>query len=418
MSKLSIVLISDSKERELNYLRHLKKVLISELNADVTIIGSLSEIQRIYYLLSNLQPQVVIMSQVFEQSCQDLAQYVRNSCSQLVIIPCELRVSLAYKLLVENKSISLNDHLDWIFLPGDRLKVLFDKTNIEKRKMFITGSPKIDIGILQAKNSQLSKKKFCSINKIRARNKNVFFFTSFIQTSLDFLRQDKLYSNQMQYNIEFNKEVAVVSSIYESEILYFANHHPELNIVIKPHPLEKTNYRKLKQQAKNNNVYIIWGAIENFYRSIDLAVHWLSTVALECWINGIPVIEFFPGKYDELLQDFKSGHPVVRSAAELEKAIKKYLQQKLESKYLEVQKKYLKDVFFKTDGKSAYRIAKLLKQKLPTKITPHFSRRTSVTFTLFVWLEKAFGQVIPRRILSYIDRSYQVEYAINNLVFE
>src|SRR5690349_17048950 len=129
--KKKIVLICDNVVRELAALELLKKALKSVLGADVTIVGSLGEVQRIYYLLYKLKPNIVFISQNQEDITRDIIKYLKTSGAIVCILPMELAYSRSNLSWFYNKRLSYRDYGDYFFLPGPQsFKDVVHYTNI------------------------------------------------------------------------------------------------------------------------------------------------------------------------------------------------------------------------------------------------------------------------------------------------
>lgn len=189
---------------------------------------------------------------------------------------------------------------------------------------------------------------------------------------------------------------------------------PQYNIVHKSHPLEKINFSSFVQQK---NLYSIQNtSLEECMQSIDLAIHWGSTVATECWIKKIPTIQYIPIQgYDEFLSEFSQGNPVVRTYKDLMYSIKQYIQSPIDEQYLHFQKAYLLSNYYKLDGNSAKRISHIIHQVCnQKKYHLKYFRNFPLYYYFFYVLEIIFGISISRKLISLILRHYNSSYAINN----
>ncbi|PIY79906.1 MAG: hypothetical protein COY81_00240 [Candidatus Pacebacteria bacterium CG_4_10_14_0_8_um_filter_43_12] len=412
--RLRIVLFSDNKDRELQSLLLVKKALEKKLKASVFIFGSLAERQRMLLALEQTQPHLVVISQVFEKSCRELASYAKQSGAIVVILPCEIRASKAYSYLVKNKLLSYRQLVDYLFIPGKSLQALFNQTDIPVKQIFLVGSPKIDV-VLQKTNKRMSRKSFCDLFSIPHADQNIFFFPSFLTSQEAFLRQDVLFSNQLHFQRTFNHCVKSSREAYQRMLLKVADDFPNCSIIVKPHPLEKTNYTTLTNCK--NNLFLVQAPIEHCLDSIDLAVHWMSTVAIECWLHQIKVIEYFPiKKYQSLLPDFSPGNPVVFNYRDLKSNINNYLLHPIPLAMKQFQQKYLKDNYFSLDGCSATRIAVILQSKITDLPQLNYRPKVSIVIRILFALERIVGIRLSRKMLLLIKPNFQVDYAINNYV--
>lgn len=402
-----IVILLDNKNRELEYLFKLHKHIKSKFVCEAYIIGSISDISLTLHKVNQIQPHLLIISQVFENSCRQIAKQVKDAGGYVAILPSEVRYSEAYEHLVKS-SLDFDNLVSVLFMPGSTLTNLFGKTDINKKKFIITGSPKIDLSFSK---KTISRKELLNKYSIPRGSKNIFIFTSFLETDLDYMKNDPLFSNHLSFKSEFNTAVLLTRKIYMNMIHTLAKEFPSYNIIIKPHPLEKTKY-----DFENRNVYLIEDeTIHDCFNSIDLAIHWSSTVAIECWIKNIPTLQFFPKVLKtSTLSDFSYGNPVFYSTDTLIDGVNKYLKKPIEKKYVEFQKKYLLKTFYKTDGNSFERIACCISFLLKNIPTVHYSKISKLSIRIAYIMELLFGVVISRFLIKLIYIKFDFIYSIKN----
>lgn len=418
-SKYKIVLICMDIHRELPMLKFFKKELEDTLNADVWIIGSLADVQKTFYLLSQIKPEMVFISQIVEKVCRDIARYVRNSGGILCVLPIELTYVNIDTYGFKNRRQLYDKYVDYYFLPGQKMyKDILKASDINKNKMFITGTPRIDLYINKNVQKTPSRREFCVKYNIPTNRKNIFIFTSFVTFPADYIRNEKAYKGSVNRVLKMNKEVSETRDIFVRDIKNICVDFPKYNIILKPHPLEDHIFYKeinLKNLYKINKV-----SFNDTVNSIDLAVHWCSTVATECWVNNIKTIQYIPTvRHKGLLTDFNGENPVYNNYLDLKKGISKYLDHHLEKKYLFSQKKYLQFWYYKTDGFSVRRISTKIKKILQSN--PHavlnYTSADSKMMHMFIILEKILGIKLSRRIVTLVKKDYNWRYAADNYVF-
>jgi surface carbohydrate biosynthesis protein len=404
---LRIVLLLDNKNRELAFLELVKEQLEHLLGAKVSIVGSIAEYQYVRYQLSVIKPHLVFISQIFEQSCRQLAEYARKSGSLVAILPNEVRSSMAYEKLVSS-GLSLNSLADYAFMPGRELLDVFSQSDLPARKLYITGTPKIDLAL---RDKGLLRNEFAAKYNLDASKKNLFIFTSFVQTNLEYLKNDVLFSKQLVFKQSFNRCVDVTRKAYYHLVIDLVTQFAEYNIIIKPHPLEPSN-QLIKVPGSHT---ITQATISDCFDSIDLAIHWTSTVALECWLHDIPVLEYFPTpKQSRFLPNFTDGNPLYFEQAQLINGIRKYTTKPLEKKYIEYQEKYLRHAFFQLDGKSTQRIATILQKTIHTQPKVNYQLSLNLSLRLLLAVENLIGHTATRTLLKVLNPNFQAKYAIEN----
>lgn len=419
-SNLKILLLCDSKQRELPSLRLLKKKLVEILGARVFIVGSLADNQRMFYKINKIRPDVVVISQIQEKIVRDIASYVKRSGGVVCVVPAEITYSDAYIGWVFNKELSCDDYVDFYFLPGNKMHSDIKKyTDISHKKLFVTGSPKMDIHSNKS-IKLMSRNEFCRKNLISENKQNIFIFTSFFtnQSSRKRIENDSYFKEHLNRKKRLRFDEAMIKSKkkYIDTIKKLCKRYPNYNFILKPHPrADDTDYK----QIDSNNFFLIQNQqFLDTVKSIDLAIHWNSTVSTECWKYGIKTIQYFPIKsYSEFISAFYKGNPIYYDFESLCVGIHKYLNNQLSKKQLSFQNKYFSDWYFKTDGKSSERIAKILLKNVDKKeIEVSYDAKPSILYSLFHFLEKILGVSITRKIIKIFDNDYEAKYSIENYV--
>jgi len=419
MRKKRIVIICGYKSRELQALLLLKKELELSSNAEVSIIGGISEIQRMYYLLYKIQPDVVFISQVVETVCRKLANYVLISGGLLYVLPAEITIISAIEQLLLNPAIKYDKYLSRIFIPGVRYAQLLKKSDINKNKITIVGSPKIDCLLEEENATFMSKKQLCLAEKLDIDKKNLFIFTSFVKADEKYLRSDKSLNSSVKKMLESNICVELTLSNYIRTIKKLSLDFPNWNIIIKPHPLEEASI--YMTALKDSSVTVIANkSLYDVIKSVDLAIHWSSTVSSECWVRNIKTLQYAPyKKYNNFLTENRLGNPLLHSYAQLKSAIKKYAVQSLEQKYLDFQTNYLKNNFFMLDGKSCKRISSIVTSDLNKKRkNVLFRSNYHFAIPILLFMQKLFGISISRKLLYLFSRNFSFRSAVENYVYE
>lgn len=415
--KLKIVLICDQVQRELPALQLLKKQLLKD-HFSVSIIGSLAEINRMYFLLHKIKPDIVFISQIQEKITRDIAQYVKNSGGKICVLPMELSYSRANLFWLYNQRLNYDDLIDYYLLPGEQFRTDLNKfTDIDTKKMFTVGSPKMDLLFIKNEKSFLNREKFCQKYNIPLAKKNIFIYTTFIASTIDYIKKEDAFKGNVKATLRIYKCIEETKKIFLKDIERLCLDFPDCNIILKPHPLERVDdYLNIN----HDNFYLIQKELFNdTVKSIDLAIHWNSTVATECWIQGKKTIQYAPvSKYKDLLSEFKTGNPVCQNYDELKLAIDKYLKSKMDKKYVSFQRNYLKLWYYCLDGKSAKRISNILNNIVKYNLPKQYFKNYPSAFILFLFLDKILGPSVVRTLVKLFKKNYQRQYALENYVLD
>lgn len=412
LKTLRIALICNNLVRELATLKSVKKELEKQLNAEVKIIGSLAEIQRTYFSLYRFSPHVVFLSQLQEKCCRDIASYVKQSGGMVVVMPEEITPAKVVESLILNPDFTYNDLVDLVCLPGKVMEKFFKKTDITHSKIKITGAPKIDI---ERQEQGLSRTAFAARCNIDPKKKNVFIFTSFPQTGMEYFKTDECFTGNLPLIRKIQRVLKDTRQEYLENLPRICAELSDYTVILKPHPLEDMNIYKTISAP---NLHLITGvSMVDCVRSIDVAIHWNSTVSTSCWLHGVPTLQYSPiKKHDWLLSGFTKGNPLLSDSKELVLQVKKYIAGKtsLPKKYLDAQQDYFRNNFFKVDGKSAQRIALLNKQVVDQReFELQYIQPVSSVWYLIEIIEKIVGVKTTRRLMTFLF-PYNWRYATEN----
>ena len=409
--KLRIVLICDNKYREFEYLLLVKKELQKTLHADVYIIGSLAEQQRMFFLLYGIKPHFVFLQQIVEQCCRDIAQYVVSSGGKVAILPSEVTMNTSLEALFINPAQRYNDMAQYFLLPGERMAAAFRKNGIDKKKIHIVGAPKMDLHLLHNGMSRYDFQKKYALN---IKKKNLFIFTSFSENSQDYIHKDSGFKNFRNETIAYYEHVKKMKQAYKKMLTQLPSDFKNYNIILKPHPLEKAHfYTGIKK------ITLVHETVTDCLNSIDLAIHWNSTVAVECWIRNIRTIQYDPNKNHTWLSEFKTGNPVCSTYTELRKAIEKFSEKGFFNTYVSKRKAYIRNNFYAVDGKSPERICKALKKDVTLFAYDQLHYRRNFNYGVYVFdiLDRIIGITLSRKIINMLFPKFNSVYATENYTY-
>lgn len=411
---IRVGLICNNATRELATFISLKHEFENSLGARVKIIGSIAEIQRTLHSLFIFKPHVVFISQLQEDSCRTIARYVKKSGALLIILPEEITPARVVTSIVVNPKLKYDHLVDLVLLPGRIMYNMFLKTDIDVSKLFITGAPKMDVEYRQKGRSRSELTKLLHLD---SKKKNVFIFTSFAHSAnIEYYRGNKCFSGSMRLIIKIQKVIRDTRLSYLEVLPKICNQFPQYNIVLKPHPLEDLSYYR---QLKAPNLVISSRlSMQDCFPSIDLAIHWNSTIATSSWLHKIPTLQYSPLKvHDWLLSDFTRGNPLVHSYHKLFQLIERYIEKPgtYPHKHLLFQEGYLSENFFKIDGRSQHRIVKQTSKLLKEcKIRVNYEPQFNPVWYIMMFFEKLFGVLLSRRLAAVMIRNYNWRYAVDN----
>lgn len=417
MKRIKIVIFCGYRIRELDALLLLKQALEQHLSAEVYILGGLSELQKMYYYLHAIQPDVVFISQVLEKACRKLALYTLNAGALLYVVPAEITVITIIEDLLLNPKVSYDQLITKYLIPGRRYQQLLTHTDVKHSKIKIVGSPKIDCLVQEAGGQFLSRDQFCEKYDLDQTKKNIFIFTSFVMANPQYLKADSCFDATYSKMMESNRCIVQTKARYVHVIEALVKELPEYNFILKPHPLEDP--QPFEAIAQRNFRLVTQVPFYACVNSIDLAIHWSSTVCPECWIKDIPTLQFAPfKKYDSFLSECHPGNPVLRTKQQLKQAIQKYLWVPQEEHYKKFQQEYLQNNFYKLDGQSVIRIAQEVSHDCRLRSSQsNFTARYSWLVVVVLGLERSIGVPLTQWLMSIVLPGYDAKNAIENQVY-
>lgn len=199
------------------------------------------------------------------------------------------------------------EKIDHIFLLNERQrKLLKENYNIEEKNISVTGYPRIEFLHLlkEAKENEIVKELNSKYGKF------IFFPTSFASSNHVMGHYGFKYSFEQatkklnkQQNEFFEGLVSLsefVQQQYEDLLCKISSDFPEINIILRPHPSENSNYwRRKYKKFKNVIVDFSYPAIY-YIKACEVVIQYNSTVAIESNILGKPCIQFDPQLPEDL----------------------------------------------------------------------------------------------------------------------
>jgi surface carbohydrate biosynthesis protein len=183
---------------------------------------------------------------------------------------------------VSQTSIDLSD---LIFLWGKNQEQVIRKNYAVTNKLFITGSPRIDIWrpefipLYQTKIHELQKRYG---NYILVVSNWGFSYTDKIHG----LDPHKVYAGDLKSHIRSN---------FISLISELSNALPERTLVVRPHPVDLPEYWEKVEKKFPKNVKVIYeGPISPWIHSASAVIHNDCTTGLEAWVGKASVFAYYP----------------------------------------------------------------------------------------------------------------------------
>jgi len=242
------------------------------------------------------------------------------------------------------------DGVEWKFLSTNKVAVWgkssrdeLIKHGVNKDKIVITGSPRHDSGTTKDKKSLRILKQKYNINK----DKIVILFASTYTDKSHYIFSDPNVLNNMK------------KSIFDIAIL-----HPNILLLVKPHPVE--NIAETKALVKNfENIFFV-DKTENIIDLIHLSDSFISfgsTSTIDALIaNKLSICPIFPGWPFSRIIDESGVVLVPKSKDELGKIFNQFTKNKklFNAGKSKINKNFIDSFVHKVDGNSAERVKNLI----------------------------------------------------------
>ena len=225
---------------------------------------------------------------------------------------------------------------------------------------------------------------------------------------------------------EVHKNIQIVRDLTKLMIRHIVCKHPEVNLVIKPHPNEDIVYwQDLVNLLPNNNVHLSLGEpIDHLLRVSDLNIaHNACTTTFESLLSGVPAVEIHTDKSINLFKADRLNLPtyVIKTVDELDHVIKKELyrgdgDKKENGEQSEELKDYISNYFYKCDGLRCYEHARAITDFVEDSVeeVPYYGKFI-VNNPKFVvkYLKSRVKRYVFRPIKTYVGKVSERQEALD-----
>lgn len=419
---VDVLIYAGSKIRELEGCVYLK-LLLEEYGLNSKIASLMTE----YTAIRKYIPRMVVIPQMIEPKIFKWAKLAKKMGCFVVVNPAEgtfgsgMEKPSAWGNFREYDQI-----IDMYFAWGKAHEDLLLKyTNLKNDKIKIIGPPRFDLYFPPQNRIFPSRSEFNTILNIENEAfKNILIALNFINADKTMVELKKAYSYLEDWsryidvcNFEKIHRDKILSAVFKISKLY-----PDINFIIRPHPLEKREmYKSFIRKCNQKNICMspdtsIYAVLKN----TDILVNVCSTVSTEAWLIGLPTLSTIFDeniKYDSY---FMKGNQIVCSYDELVDLIDYYIKGgKIPEDILKNRKEYLEYWYNSTNGHASEQCAKEIFDFLRTHnnrpksmISYDILKEDSVNF-----VKKIFG-LGPQHPLRYIAKhDEKMIYECNKNVF-
>ncbi|MDB4124770.1 hypothetical protein N9579_06130 [Schleiferiaceae bacterium] len=365
MAKVDIILYYDSYVREYDSLIRLKSEL-KRLNISAVILPN--HFMRYYYSLK-FRPKLVVLP--FFYNVRDGNFRIQKNLNDPLFL--NLHSEQIFNddsralLLPQDQPAKDVFHAVW----GDRFRRALLEAGVADNLINITGNIRNDL-----------------IDKVKStyRIDTVLFPSSFGMTMMP----DQYIADvvKMLGPTAFKEQLDFMAKsriIFFKNILRLAEEHKHVHFILRPHPhvdlskFESTFIADCACQELPSNCRIEReGSIHEFIKGGDVVLAWHSTTALEAALSNRRVVIHAPLKFPmNMSMDYFDYFSIVETYEELDKALFS------SDKNNKMVNKYISDVYFEIDGKSARRMANYI-ESLIVDFEDYPRRSVNLMFHYFI----------------------------------
>jgi len=421
-NKVDVLIYVDSKIRELEGGVYLN-LLLRKHGLNSRIASFRTE----YTAIKKYTSRLVILPQINEPKIFGLAKLAKKMGCFVAVNPSEGTFGSS----MENPSAwgnfrEYDQILDVYFAWGKAHEDLLLKyTNLKNDKIKIIGPPRFDLYFPPQNRIFSSRCEFNTILNIENKaSKNVLVALNFVNADKTITEIKRSYS----YVLHGNNFIDICNSekIHRDKILSavfkISKLYPDVNFIIRPHPLEKREvYKSFIRECDQKNIYLSPDiSIYTVLKNTDILINVCSTVSTEAWLIGLPTVSTIFDeniKYDSY---FMKGNQIVGSYGELVDLIDYYIKGgKIPEYILKNRKEYLEYWYNSTNGHASEQCAKEIFDFLRTHdnrpesmISYDILKEDSVNF-----IKKIFGLGPQHPIRYIVNRDEKMIYECNKNVF-
>ena len=318
--KYRIVLLLNWKNRDMRGILQLK-ILLERMGHSVWVV---SHGRMPLWNIYRIRPHLIVFPQVVAEV--KMVKLAKKMGCKIAVLHSEGTVSTKKaEGFYYKKDIDVGEAVDLEMVWGPNMKkIMLENTALADKQIYIVGSPRFDIYRPPLSQLLMSRKEFCNKYQINLDNKIVVWTSNFVELE----RSKKQLEHRQTFGSADVKKAAVASrKLREMQVKAFirmAIKYPDVNFMIKLHPLEvKDYYSKKLSESKVSNITLFKNEdIANVVNVCDVLLHRGSTSALEAGFLDKPTI-FMMFKPEESYLSFCSD--VVKNYEELCSKIEYYL---------------------------------------------------------------------------------------------
>jgi surface carbohydrate biosynthesis protein len=321
------------------------------------------------------RPSVVVSLWINSDVSIKRYNQIKSLGATAIVSPTEVFAPLGVNKFLMTQNFK---HLvEVLLLPGAGMKQMLVKhKKVSSNKAKVIGYSTFDWTKSPYKHLFMSKTEFIKKMHIGVDKKIIFLATSFTFADININEWDKKYYFWPFTKKEAYKRIQLTLAIREKTVTALSqllDNHPNWHLIVKKHPMEISGYYH-KHFGGNQQVSIVENIdIHDLLVNCDALIHWNSTSSIQAWSLNKPILRLnfkecrILDKFNINLEELKyylAGNFNVDTKEELEKLLEMVFSKRITKVELDKQnkamKKYIKQWFYKIDGKTSYRAAKII----------------------------------------------------------
>jgi len=374
-SKHRIALLLNWKSRDMRVILQLK-IYLENMGYNVRTVTLAG---RTLWNLYCFRPHLIVFPQVLGEV--RVAKLAKKMSSLIAVLHSEGVTSPKnIPAFFYKKGIDIGETVDCEMVWGSEWKRIFlENTTLSENQIHVVGSPRFDIYRPPLNQLLMKRDAFCQKYGLDPQNKLVVWTSNFVnlersETTIEYVQTFVPYDIKERLTIERNLREKCTEAY-----LQLAKENPEVNFMIKLHPLEVEDYylQKLSQSKVANIILFKDEDIAHVVNACDLLIHVGSTSATEAGFLGKPTIcMLLEPEYREYLAEFNWGSDIVEDYASLYSKVRFYLYEhgKIPEELKKARQLFNDKWFYKIDGKSTMRAVKVIDSYLQGVETPGVRR--------------------------------------------
>lgn len=348
----------------------------------------------------------------------------RMGCLKLMLPTENVAMYDAEEILV-NK-YPLEHFVDGIFLSGDAIKNIYLKNNkISEKKIYVVGSPTFDWCVPPFNDYFMNKATFLKKYKIPKNRKLILLATSFSEADLNMRNYSTEYFNMVvpkQIFLNYHEASKRIRVILINFFPSFLKKRPEWHLLIKKHPAEKKDLYLSFWTNHPQITHVHEEDIHTLLAHCDVLIHRNSTTSIQAWGFNKPTILLNPEEINRIfskttqLTNFQKGNYICSNLEKLDTILTDiFYNRPLPYSQIISRNSYITKWFYKMDGESARRMAKIIHQLFVKNKQRKIAYKTCLIDPLH--LLYGFLQIPMYKIKFYLVWiCYRIPYCPQNII--